>query len=46
MKLYETYQLLVYAYGVYLLRENINAIQKNTEALLVAVKGVDLEVNT
>ena len=45
MKLYETYQLLVYAYGVYLLRGNINAIQKNKEALLFVVKGGGLEVN-
>ena len=46
MRLYETYQLLVYAYGVYFLRGNVNAIQKHAEALLVAVKGVGLEVNT
>jgi hypothetical protein len=45
MKLYETHQLLVCAYSVYLLRGNINAIQINTADLLIAVKGVGLGVN-
>jgi len=38
VKLYETYQLLVCAYSVYLLRGNVNAIQINTTALLTAVE--------
>jgi hypothetical protein len=46
MKLYEIYQLLVCAYSVYLLRGKINAIQINTADLLIAVRGVGLEVNT
>jgi len=46
MKLYETYQLLVCTYGVYLLRGNRNPIQINTEAILIAIKVVGLEVNT
>jgi hypothetical protein len=40
-----THQLLVYVDGFNLLGENINIIQENTEAVLVASKDIGLEVN-
>jgi len=44
MELNETHQLLVYADTVNMLGENTNTINKNTEALLQAIKDVGLEV--
>jgi hypothetical protein len=35
-----------YAYDVILLGDNGNAVQKNTETLVDASKGIVLEVNT
>lgn len=40
-----TYQFLVYAYDVNLLGKNACIIERNTEILLVASKGVGLELN-
>jgi hypothetical protein len=40
-----THQCLVHAKDIYLLGENINTINKNTEPLADASKEVDLEVN-
>jgi small ligand-binding sensory domain FIST len=40
------YQLVVYAEGINLLRNNINTIEKNTEALIDASKKIGLMVNT
>jgi nitrous oxide reductase len=45
LKLNETQQLLAYADEVNILRENIDTLQKNTEALLDASKEVGVEVN-
>jgi hypothetical protein len=45
-KLYGTHQILVYADDVNLLRDNTNAIKKNTEALNDACKEGGLEVNS
>jgi hypothetical protein len=45
MKLNGTHQLLVYADYVNILGRSIHAIKKNTEALVVAIKEIGLEVN-
>ena len=45
MKLNGTHQLLVYADDVNRLGGRVHTIQKNTEALLVASKESELEVN-
>jgi hypothetical protein len=45
LKLNGTHKLLAYADNVNILGENIDTIQKNTEALLDANKEVGLEVN-
>jgi sorting nexin-29 len=44
LKLYGTHQLLVYADDVNILGGSVHAIKKNTEALVVASKGIGLEV--
>jgi hypothetical protein len=46
LKLNGTHQLLVYADEVNILGENIDTVQKNTDALLDAGKEVGLEVNS
>jgi hypothetical protein len=46
LKLNWTHQLLAYADDVNIFGENIDATQKNAEALLDASKEVDLEVNS
>jgi hypothetical protein len=46
MKLNGTHQILVYAEDINLLADNINTIQKSTEALIGAHKEVGLEVNS
>jgi hypothetical protein len=46
LNLNETHQLQVYADDLSLLRDNINAIKKKTEAVIDASKEVGLEVNT
>jgi hypothetical protein len=40
-----THQLLVYADDVNILGGSVHAIKKNTEALVVAIKEIGLEVN-
>jgi uncharacterized protein YbcV (DUF1398 family) len=39
------HQVLVYAYNVHLLKENIHTIKKNRKALLVSSREIGLEVN-
>jgi hypothetical protein len=46
LKLNRTHRFLAYADDVNILGENIDTIQKNTEALLDAGKEVGLEVNS
>jgi hypothetical protein len=46
LELNGTHQLLIYAYDVNLLDENINIIKKSAEALLDASKKIGLEVNS
>jgi sorting nexin-29 len=46
LKMNGTHQLLAYADDVNILGENMDTIQKNTEALLDAGKEVGLEVNS
>ena len=45
MKLSDTYQLSVYADDVNILSGRVHAMQKNTDALVVASKENGLEVN-
>jgi hypothetical protein len=45
LKLNGTHQLLIYADDVNILGRSIHAVQKNTEALVVANKEIGLEVN-
>jgi hypothetical protein len=45
LKLNGTHELLVYADDVNQLRDNIDTIKKNTEALIDASKEVGLEIN-
>jgi len=45
LKLNGTLQLLAYADDVNILCGSIHTLEKNTEALLVSIKGTDLEVN-
>jgi hypothetical protein len=45
LKLNGAYQLLAYAYGVNLLGDNIDTINKTTETLIDASKVVHVEVN-
>jgi hypothetical protein len=46
LKLNGTHQFLAYADDINILRDNIDTIQNNTEALLDAGKEVGLEVNS
>jgi hypothetical protein len=46
LKLNGIYQVLVYAYDVNLLGDNIGTIKKKTGTLIDASKEVGLEVNT
>jgi flagellar biogenesis protein FliO len=45
LKLNCTHQLFVYADDVIVLGESVNAIKENAEALILASKGIGLEVN-
>jgi hypothetical protein len=46
LKLNGTHQLLVFGDGVNLLGDNVNTMNKNTEALIDASEEVGLEVDT
>jgi hypothetical protein len=45
LKFHGTHQLLVYADDVSILRGSVHTIKENAEALLVANKGIGIEVN-
>jgi hypothetical protein len=45
LKLNGVHQLLVYADDINILRGSVYTIQKNAETLVVASKGVGLEIN-
>jgi hypothetical protein len=45
LKLNGTHQLLVYANGANLLRDNVDTIKKNTETLIDGSKEVGIDVN-
>jgi hypothetical protein len=45
LKLNDTYQILVYADNINMLRRNTRTIKKNTDTLVVPSKGTGLAVN-
>jgi len=46
LKLNGTHQLLVFADGVNILGGSVHTVKENAEALIVASKEIELEVNT